>query len=155
MVHSPCDPLPSPRRKAGIRGVIGPHLLGLRHTPYPVSGASLQNTGNSRFIVERWFPEADTNTVLLFLERENNAALREANDMRFVRLRRPLSQIIPPPSDATRRGAIETFLDDVINSEDALADPRMQINQMMQGGEGGLTLADSFDGPDLLDEEEE
>jgi hypothetical protein len=53
-------------------------------------------------IVERWFPEADTNTVLLFLERETDAAQREENAMRFVRLRRPLAQIIPSPGNADR-----------------------------------------------------
>jgi hypothetical protein len=35
------------------------------------------------------------------------------------------------------------------------SDPRMQINQMSQGGEGGLTLADANDGTDLLDEDDE
>ncbi|WP_287236126.1 N-6 DNA methylase [Mesorhizobium sp.] len=106
-------------------------------------------------IVERWFPEADTNTVLLFLERETDSALREANQMRFVRMRRPLAQIIPSPSDANRRGVIEAFLDDMIDGERDPADPRMQINQMLQGPEGGLTLAEMNDGPDLLDEDDE
>ena len=106
-------------------------------------------------IVERWFPEADTNTVLLFLERENDSAQRQGNEIRFVRLRRPLAQIIPSPAGADRRGAIETFLEEMIDGERNPNDPRMQINQMIQGGEGGLTLANANDGPDLLDEDEE
>lgn len=106
-------------------------------------------------IVERWFPEADTNTVLLFLERETDDATREANEMRFVRLRRPLAHIIPSPADADRRDVIETFLDELINGEINPADPRMQINQQVQGTEGGLTLAEENDGTDLLDEDDE
>jgi len=106
-------------------------------------------------IVERWFPEADTNTVLLLLERETDTALREENEMRFVRLRRPLAQIIPSPGDAGRRGVIEAFLDEMIDGEKAPNDPRMQINQMVQGAEGGLTFAEANEEPDLLDEDDE
>lgn len=92
-------------------------------------------------IVERWFPEADTNTVLLFLERETDAELREANEIRFVRLRRPLAQIVPAPGEAGRRGGLEAFVEDIIENEINLADPRMQVNQVIQGADGGLALA--------------
>jgi hypothetical protein len=106
-------------------------------------------------IVERWFAEADTNTVLLLLERETENEKREKNEMRFVRLRRPLTQIIPSPGDASRREVIETFLEELIDGVIDHADPRMHINKIVQGGDGGLTLANSNDGPDLLDEEDE
>src|SRR5262249_29830825 len=106
-------------------------------------------------IVERWFPEADTNTVLLFLERETEAARREENGMRFVRLRRPLTQIIPSPGDASRRGALEAFLEEMIELEKDPGDPRMQINEQRQGPDGGLTLAEANEGPDLLDDEDD
>jgi hypothetical protein len=49
----------------------------------------------------------------------------------------------------------EAFLEEMIDGERDPSDPRMQINQMIQGGEGGLTLADANDGPDLLDEDDE
>ena len=106
-------------------------------------------------IVERWFPEADTNTVLLLLERETEAALRETNEMRFVRLRRPLAHIIPSPAEANRRDVVEAFLTEMIDGVIDSTDPRMQINQLVQGSEGGLTLAEESDGPDLLDEDDE
>jgi hypothetical protein len=106
-------------------------------------------------IVERWFPEADTNTILLLLERETDAACREENMMRFVRLRRRLAQIIPSPGSPGRRGAIEAFLDEMIDAEIDPQDPRMQINELLQGVDGGLTLAEADDGPDLLDEDDE
>jgi hypothetical protein len=76
-------------------------------------------------IVERWFPEADTNTVLLFLERETDGARREENAMRFVRLRRPLAQIVPSSGDAERRAVIEKFLEEMIEGEIDPLDPRM------------------------------
>ena len=43
----------------------------------------------------------------------------------------------------------------MIDGEIDPSDPRMQINLMTQGAEGGLTLGDGADGPDLLDEDEE
>jgi hypothetical protein len=106
-------------------------------------------------IVERWFPEADTNTILLLLERETDATRREENRMRFVRLRRPLTQIIPSPGDASRRGALEAFLEEMIELDEDPDDPRMQINELRQGIDGGLTLAEASDDPDLLDEDDE
>ncbi|MER8658467.1 N-6 DNA methylase [Mesorhizobium sp. M0847] len=105
-------------------------------------------------IVERWFPEADTNTILLLLERENDAATREANEIRFVRLRRPLAQIMPSPGAADRRDAIESFLDDMLDGPVDVLDPRMQINRVAQGVDGGLTLTEADEGPDLLEEDE-
>ncbi|PND27631.1 hypothetical protein CN933_05755 [Sinorhizobium sp. M4_45] len=105
-------------------------------------------------IVERWFPEADTNTVLLFLERETDPALRETNEIRFVRLRRTLAQIVPPPGDASRRGELEAFLEDVIDNDINPADPRMQVNRVIQGSDGGLSLAAGINEADMLEEDE-
>ena len=105
--------------------------------------------------MERWFPEADTNTVLLFLEREYHSEVREQNIIRFVRLRRPLAKILLAPGAPRRRGAIEAFLEEMIDGQVDPSDPRMRINEVRQGGEGGLVLAGDGDGPDLLDEDEE
>ena len=46
-------------------------------------------------MVERWFPDADTNTILLLLEREEDQEARENKEVRFVRLRRPLANSSP------------------------------------------------------------
>ena len=105
-------------------------------------------------IVERWFPEADTNTVLLFLERETDAALRESNEIRFVRLRRTLAQIIPPPGDASRRGEIEAFIEDVMDNDIIPSDPRFQVNAVVQGPDGGLSLAADINEADMLEEDD-
>lgn len=105
-------------------------------------------------IVERWFPEADTNTVLLFLERETLLTQRETNEIRFVRLRRTLAQILPPPGDSRRREEIETFLDDLVDNGINPTDPRMQVNQVIQGADGGLSLVVGTNETDMLEDDE-
>src|SRR3970282_2150562 len=91
-------------------------------------------------MVEQWFPDADTNTVLLLLEREPDKAARVKNEMRFIRLRRPLAQFFPGPTDGGRRGGIEEFLEIIMSTKPIDDDPRMQINAIKQGLEGGLVL---------------
>ena len=65
-------------------------------------------------MVERWFPDADTNTVLLLLERCSDAEERETADIRFVRLRRPLAQLFPGPEQEGRRQALEDLVDSIL-----------------------------------------
>ena len=106
--------------------------------------------------VERWFPDADTNTVLLMLERDADADARAANEIRFVRLRRPLAQLIPDPSSPDRRGRIEELIDEILESDATEDDPRMQVNLVAQGSDGGLLLeAGDDDADSLLEEEDE
>ncbi|WP_164848472.1 class I SAM-dependent DNA methyltransferase [Sinorhizobium meliloti] len=106
-------------------------------------------------IVERWFAEADTNAVLLLLERESDEEVRSANLIRFVRLRRRLTQIIAPPQSQERRGSIEDFLEEMIASDGRVEDPRMQVNIVPQGKEGGLALIADAVEADLLEDEDE
>jgi len=106
-------------------------------------------------MVERWFPDADTNTVLLLLEREENRDARVQNDVRFVRLRRPLAQLIPDPSALNRRDQIEELLEIILNAGASEDDPRMQVNVVRQGDNGGLTLGVDDPGKNPLDEDEE
>ena len=106
-------------------------------------------------MVERWFPDADTNTVLLMLERESDPEKREANDIRFVRLRRPLAQFIPDPSSAERRAEIEELLDLLLHADSTEDDPRMQVNVVHQGPESGLLLETGDNDEGFLEEDEE
>ncbi len=106
-------------------------------------------------MVERWFPDADTNTILLMLERESDARARASNDIRFIRLRRPLALLIPDPSSADRRSKIEELLDIFMNVRATDDDPRMQVNLTKQGADGGLLLEKGDDEEGLLDEEDE
>jgi hypothetical protein len=91
-------------------------------------------------MVERWFPEADTNTVLLMLERETSEEQRANNNIRFIRLRRPLAQLIPDPSSPERRGCTEELIQLLLAMNPTEDDPRMQVNLVRQGLEGGLQI---------------
>lgn len=102
-------------------------------------------------MVERWFPDADTNTVLLLADRCHDPQERRANEMRFVRLRRPLAQLLPAPLEHSRRAALEELVDDILSRSPGEADPRMTINAFVQGDEAGLELAG---GPEETDEDD-
>jgi type I restriction-modification system DNA methylase subunit len=49
--------------------------------------------------VERWFVDADINTCIIILERCTDKQQRDENLVRFVYLRKPLRQFIPPAQD--------------------------------------------------------
>jgi len=53
--------------------------------------------------VERWFEDADINTAITILERCNNPEERNNNLVKFVQLKRPLSEFIPPTEDEGER----------------------------------------------------
>ena len=89
-------------------------------------------------IVERWFVDADTNTVLLLLRREDDAAARQDQEIRFIRFRRPLAQVIPAPEDEGRRGVLEDLVVELLDSPPGGADPRFTISSVRQGVDGGL-----------------
>jgi hypothetical protein len=91
-------------------------------------------------LVERWFPDADTNTVLLLLERCSDARARAANEIRFVRLRRPLGQLFPGPNDGSRRAELEDLVSEILSGEHGGADPRYAINIVAQGEHAGLAF---------------
>jgi hypothetical protein len=105
-------------------------------------------------IVERWFVDADTNTVLLLLTREENASARRGNDIRFIRLRRPLAQLLPDPANPSRRDALEQFVEELLSSESTTSDPRFQVSLVAQGEEGGLTFVGES-GEEAGEEEDE
>jgi hypothetical protein len=104
-------------------------------------------------IVERWFPDADTNTALLLLERSSDPEGRRANEMRFLRLRRPLAQLLPAPGDPTRRAKLEDLLDDILTGPEGNSDPRMSISSFAQGEHGGLVFSSETPAEDEDEEE--
>jgi hypothetical protein len=107
--------------------------------------------------VERWFIDADTNTVLLLLEREPDDERRQTNAIRFVRLRRPLAQLLPPPTDSKRRDSLEDFVDEVLNTPAGSDDPRFLVNIVPQRENGGLAFAGegSVEAPTTEDNDED
>jgi len=109
-------------------------------------------------LVERWFVEADTNTVLLLLERERDATKREAWEMRFVRLRRRLSALLPQDGSVERREALEDLVALISSSPAGGVDPRLQVTTVVQGASAGLEFTSEASGdvlPDANDEDED
>jgi hypothetical protein len=107
-------------------------------------------------IVERWFPDADTNTVLLLLERCSDSQQREQNQIRFVRLRRTLATLLPPAWEASRRQSLEDLIESILHLDSDEADPRFAVNLESQGRDGGLQFLNSASvDEELLIEEEE
>lgn len=105
-------------------------------------------------MVERWFIDADTNTVLLMLERENDQVKRETNEIRFIRLRRPLAQILPPPLDGGRRDGLEATVDLLLLSPHGDADPRFTCVKTIQGADGGIVFAEEANEEETFFEED-
>jgi hypothetical protein len=89
-------------------------------------------------LVEQWFEDADTNTVLLMLERNMDARTRESSDIRFVRFRQPLSRLLPDIDDAGRRDAVEHLVEEFTGATPDIEDPRFQVRLVRQGEHGGL-----------------
>jgi len=105
--------------------------------------------------VERWFVDADTNTVMLMLEREDDEDARAGSDIRFIRLRRPLAQLLPAADRPDRRGALEDLVDELLTAPAGVGDPRWQVNVRRQGTDGGLTLVGDADEEQVEIEEDE
>jgi methylase of polypeptide subunit release factors len=105
--------------------------------------------------VERWFVDADTNTVLLLLEREADESAREDNEIRFVRLRRPLAQLLPAPHLAQRRDALEDLVDELLTAPAGSEDPRFLVNVVRQGRDAGVEYATSGRSSSELGDDEE
>ena len=108
-------------------------------------------------MVERWFPDADTNTILLLLEREGNNQARAANDIRFVRLRRPLALCCFRTWAArlSRRSNKQQLLAFILTADPTEDDPRMQVNLVRQQDEGGLQVELGQEEQGVLEEDEE
>lgn len=68
--------------------------------------------------VERWFEDADINTAITILERCSNPEERDRNVVRFVQLKKPLKEFIPPVEDEKERWAYVERLIQLIESKD-------------------------------------
>ena len=60
---------------------------------------------------ERWFSQAEVNTCLVILEKSDDQAARAFNQVRFVRLRRPLRELFPSlPDSPSRAVEVESLI---------------------------------------------
>jgi len=78
--------------------------------------------------VERWFIDADINTAITILERCSNAEERNNNLVRFVQLKRPLSEFIPPIEDEGERWIyVEKLIKFIESREGYYEDDKIRI----------------------------
>lgn len=82
--------------------------------------------------VERWFEEADINTCIIILQKCGDKAERDSNLARFVYLKKPLRDIIPPAQNMwekqiSRLGAIQAFKKTVLAHGDFYENDEMKI----------------------------
>ena len=105
-------------------------------------------------MVERWFPEADTNTVLLMLEREETGG--EKAERHSFRASSPSAgSAIPDPADPNRRSGLEDIIDMLLGTDATEDDPRMRVNVREQGADGELEMEVADDGSWLEDDDDE
>jgi len=81
--------------------------------------------------VERWFEDADINTAITILERCSNPEERDNNMVKFVLLKKPLSELIPiankPGDEAERWRRIEELVKLIENTNTYYEDDKIRI----------------------------
>jgi methylase of polypeptide subunit release factors len=84
--------------------------------------------------VERWFSQARINTCLVILEKCSDADRRAANQVKMVRVRRPLRNLFPYKEDDSRRLPFLESLIEPIVSEDSFEDEAITTRGVTQQG---------------------
>jgi len=77
--------------------------------------------------VERWFEDADINTVITIAEKCNNENERNNNIVKFVQLKKPLEDIIPTIKEDERWKAIDKLIKLIENTNEYYEDERIGI----------------------------
>jgi type I restriction enzyme M protein len=78
--------------------------------------------------VERWFEDADINTAITILERCSDEKARNANFVRFIKLKKPLRELVPPTNnEAQRWSCIESLIKTVNEKQDYYEDESLII----------------------------
>jgi len=77
--------------------------------------------------VERWFEDADINTVITIAEKCNNEDERNNNVVKFVQLKKRLEDIIPTTNENQRWKAIDELTKLIENANEYYEDDRIRI----------------------------
>ena len=77
--------------------------------------------------VERWFEDADINTVITIAEKCNNENERNNNIVKFVQLKKRLEDIIPTTNKNERWKAIDELANLIENANEYYEDDRIRI----------------------------
>ena len=108
-------------------------------------GADIQRFFLERFKIvaiigsrcERWFEDAAVNTAITVLEECADSQARERNPVRFVSLKRPLAEIVPPAGDVSADRARWATLDKLVahieSAPSDLEDGSLKLRVVTQG----------------------
>jgi len=78
--------------------------------------------------IERWFEDADINTAITILERCQSHKARNDNVARFVQLKRPLKDFIPPTENESKRwDSIRNFVELIEQKQGFYDDENIRI----------------------------
>ncbi|MBZ5672075.1 MAG: N-6 DNA methylase [Acidobacteriia bacterium] len=98
-------------------------------------------------IDEPWFEDARVKTAVTILQRCKNRQRRDENLVRFVRLKRPLAEILGEREDeAQRQEAAERFRDLILKGKSDRSNDQLRIMVKRQGDlwQEGLSIAEMF-----------
>ena len=85
-------------------------------------------------VVEPWFTEARVNTAATILRRTDDPRARADNDVKFVLLRQPLSQLLPPTeNEALRQQAVDALVAEIEGLTESTQDNRWRVRVVNQG----------------------
>jgi type I restriction-modification system DNA methylase subunit len=83
--------------------------------------------------VERWFEDADINTAITILERCSDQEERNKNLVKFVQLKKPLAEFIPPVKNESERWAcVEKLIELIESKEEYYEDDKIRIFPKIQ-----------------------
>ena len=83
--------------------------------------------------VERWFEDADINTVITILERCSNEDERNKNVVRFVYLKRPLRELIPPLDDERAEWeSVQSLINKILSKDAYYEDEAIRVFPKLQ-----------------------
>jgi type I restriction-modification system DNA methylase subunit len=78
--------------------------------------------------IERWFEDADINTAITILERCQSHKSRNENVVKFVQLKRPLKDFVPPAENESKRWeSIKKFVELIEQKEEFYDDDSIRI----------------------------
>lgn len=84
--------------------------------------------------VEPWFTEARVNTAATILRRTDDPQARADNDIKFVLLRQPLSQLLPQTeNEAVRQQAVDALVGEIEGLTENTKDNRWRVRVVNQG----------------------
>jgi hypothetical protein len=84
--------------------------------------------------VEPWFTEARVNTAATILRRTDDPQARADNDIKFVLLRQPLSQLLPQTeNEAVRQQAVDALVAEIEGLTESINDDHWRVRVVNQG----------------------